>query len=271
MRRGLSETSPAIAIILARAGSKGLAGKNMLSIAGKPCAQWTIEHALASERVGAVVVSTDDPALLTLAQSMGALPIPRPSDLASDRATIDDAARHALTSLDALHARDARWSSSLAPSTPIVILYANVPVRPADLTDRAIALALSTNCDSVQSFARVGKHHPWWTVRVDESTGTLAPWEGDTLYHNVFRRQDLPPAFVPDGGTLVVTRQSLMHQLNRGATPLPTGPHAFLGRDRRAVVTPEGAVVDIDTRVDMLVADAILREAGIPARTRGEA
>jgi len=225
------------AIILARAGSRGLPGKNSATIAGKPCAQWTIESALASSTIANTIVSTDDPALLELAESLGVTTIERPAELATDTAAIDDAARHAARNSDA---------------DTFAILYANVPVRPPDLIDRAVTLLRDSGCDSVQSYAPVGKHHPWWTVRLGHNA-TVAPWEGGTLNHGVYRRQDLPPAFIPDGGAIALTRPALF--LERNATP---GPHAFLGLDRRAIQTNEGDVIDIDSPVDLAVADSIL-------------
>ena len=62
---------PALAVVLGRAGSKGVPGKNVRPIAGKPCAQWTIEHALGTRGIDAVVVSTDSPELKDLAHAMG--------------------------------------------------------------------------------------------------------------------------------------------------------------------------------------------------------
>lgn len=240
-------TPPAIAIILGRAGSKGVPGKNLAPVAGRPCAAWTIDHARRSRRVGLVAVSSDAPDLLALARDMGAHPIERPSPLASDTATIDDAARHALRALDERSLAD--------PHAPVVVLYANVPVRPHDLADRALALLERSGCDSVQSYASVGKHHPWWTARVDGESGEVRPWEGDVLNHGVYRRQDLPPAFIPDGGVIALTRAALMLAI----PGVPPGPHAFFGRIRRGVINPEGAVIDIDAPTDLLVADAILR------------
>lgn len=235
----------AIAIILARAGSKGLPGKNALPVAGQPCAQWTIDAARASRRVGRVVLSTDDAGLKSLAAGLGVECVDRPPALASDSARVDDAARHTLDVI-APHA---------APDQAVVILYANVPVRPADLIDRAVDLLLSSGCDSVQSYARVGKHHPWWTARV-QPDGRIAPWEGEVLNHGVFRRQDLPPAFVPDGGVIALTARALRLQIAGAGN----GPHAFFGIDRRGIETGEGDVVDIDGPVDLLVADALLRQ-----------
>lgn len=237
----MSETSGAIAIVLARGGSKGLPGKNTADVAGKACIVWTLEQALNASLVGRVVVSSDDARVLEIAREHGCEVVERPIELAHDTATIDDAARHAYEAVG-------------SPDVPIVILYANVPVRPKGLIDDALAMLSETCCDSVQSYARVGKHHPWWTVRVDDD-GQVSPWEGEVLYHNCFRRQDLPPAMVPDGGVIALTGDALMRRV--GA---PDGPHCFLGSDRRGVITDEGDVIDIDSRIDLLVADAVLRK-----------
>ncbi|MEX0876912.1 MAG: GxxExxY protein, partial [Phycisphaerales bacterium] len=176
------------------------------------------------------------------AHELGCTVVQRPPQRSHDTTTIDDAARHAYEQVG-------------SPDVPIVILYANVPVRPESLIDDAVKLLVESGCDSVQSYAKVGKHHPWWTVRVGDD-GQVRPWEGEVLFHNCFRRQDLPAAMIPDGGVMALTGDALMRRV--GA---PEGPHWFLGIDRRGVVTEEGAVVDIDARVDLLVADVLLRES----------
>lgn len=238
-------TMNALAIILARAGSKGVPGKNSALVAGRPCAAWTIDAARESRGVSRTVLSTDDPGLAGLAGEMGVEVVERPVGLATDTASVDDAVRHAVDAVDP------------EGSGPVVILYANVPVRPAGLIDRAVELLTKTGADSVQSYCPVGKHHPWWTVRVDAGEGgRVLPWEGEVLYHGVYRRQELPPAYVPDGGVVAVTRRALFLKV-LGVAP---GPHAFLGKDRRAVISPEGTVVDIDSKIDLLVADALLKE-----------
>lgn len=275
----------ALAIILARAGSKGLPGKNRMPIAGKPCAQWTIEHALAAKSVSTVALSTDDEALLTLAERMGVACLRRSAELAGDKATVDAATREAVQQFGQLGGGTGRITAgdqtsgathasprvcslkaasrpvppheSAQTSAPIVILYANVPVRPGggDLIDRAVARLIETGCDSVQSYAPVGKYHPWWMTRIDAATGLVRPWEGDVLNHNIFRRQDLPPCHVPDGGVIAVTRRALFREI----PDVADGPHAFFGKDRRGVINPEGAVIDIDSAIDAAVAEAMLR------------
>ncbi|MCG3123449.1 MAG: N-acylneuraminate cytidylyltransferase [Phycisphaerales bacterium] len=246
---------PALILILGRAGSKGVPGKNSRPLAGRPCAQWTIDHANAAGCAGLIALSTDDPALASLAREAGVRHIERPAALASDTATVDDAARHAVMALDHALCMQEPDRAASALLDPIVILYANVPIRPAGLIDRAVALCESTDCDSVQSYSPVGKNHPWWTARLDES-GRVRPWEGDVLNHGVYRRQDLPPAYIPDGGVLVVRRRALFLKVP-GVLP---GPHAFFGADRRGVINAEGSVLDIDSESDFLVAESLLRK-----------
>ncbi len=247
----------AIVIILARAGSKGVPGKNTMPIAGRPCVEWTIHAAQESRRVGSVVMSTDCPRARTVGEYCGITVVDRPCELASDTASVDDAARDALVRFEC-----ERGIKSPDPRTPIVLLYANVPVRPVDLIDECVRTLVSSGAESVQSYSEVGKHHPWWTCVV-EADGSVRGFDAEPdepLFHGIYRRQQLPPAHIPDGGVTVVTRRSLMLEVP-GA---PQGPHGFLGPAcvRRGVVSPEGSVVDIDSPADALVADAMLKGRG---------
>jgi N-acylneuraminate cytidylyltransferase len=245
--------SEAFALVLARAGSKGVPGKNTMAIAGRPCVAWTIEHALRSRLVSRVLVSSDDPSVLAIASRMGATALPRPPHLASDTARVDDAARQAMLEVLGVSEREIRDDDDRA----VVLLYGNVPVRPEGCIDRAITTLRERKADSVQSYQPVGKYHPWWTARV-QPDGSVLPWQGEVLNHGVFRRQDLPAAHVPDGAVLVVTLAALfLRRLSASEAP---GPHSFFGMVRAGIVHEEGSVIDIDQRTDALVADAMLRE-----------
>lgn len=236
---------PIVCVVLARAGSRAVPGKNVAPVAGRPCIAWTIDHALASTRVATTLVSTDDPKAAAVARAMGVAVIDRPAPLASDSARVDDAVRHSI----------AAHEVASGPVRGVVILYGNVPVRPEGLIDRAVERFLSSGCDSVQSYEPVGKHHPWWTARLEGDDMEARAWEeGAALNHGVYRRQDLPPAYIPDGGVLVVSRAALFGEI----PGVPPGPHAFFGLRRAGVVNPEGSVIDIDAPIDLLVADAIL-------------
>lgn len=236
-----------LALILGRAGSKGVPGKNTADIAGRPCIEWTIDAALEAIGVDRVALSTDCPVMQRIGAARGIEVIERPADLACDHTTVDAAARHAVDELN-----DARIVN-------VCMLYANVPVRPPGVVDRVMTMLETTGADSVQTYQPVGKYHPWWMARVD-ADGVVTPWEGDVLNHGVFRRQDLPPALIPDGAVLAVTRPALYLEIP-GVTP---GPHAFFGRERRGVVNPEGTVIDIDAPEDLAVARAFLESQELP-------
>lgn len=247
-------------IILARGGSKGLRNKNLLPLAGKPCVAHTIDAALeaAASHPAAVCLSSDSPEILAVGTRSNILTHQRGEETAGDTATVDAAARQAVRYLI-----DQRQLIDHDDAC-IVILYGNVPIRPAGLISQAMTLLRQSRCDSVQSYTAVGKHHPYWTVRV-EPDGQIKPWQGDVLYHNIFRRQDLPPAQVPDGGVLVVSLAALFYRklapLSAGAQ---RGPHDFLGTDRRGVITPLGSVIDIDDEVDYELAQVLLRKRQHP-------
>lgn len=235
-----------LAVIIARAGSKGLIGKNMRPLDGRPLVAWTIDHAKASRSVDAVVLSTDGDAILNVGRSMGIHAYKRPPERATDTATIDDGARHGVEC----------WEAETGQKCDAVaILYANVPIRPADLTDRAVAKLFESGGHSVQTVYPVGKMHPLWMRKlVGPGSDQLENYQPNEIY----RRQDLPPVFMLNSGVLAVTRASLFNVD-------PAHPHAFLGTDRRAIVTGAEEVVDIDDELDLIVAQAMLDRAKIKA------
>ena len=80
-----------LAIIPARGGSKGLPGKNIKKLMGKPLIAYTIEAALNSSAINRVIVSTDDDKIASVAKQYGAeVPYIRNSELASDSASAID-------------------------------------------------------------------------------------------------------------------------------------------------------------------------------------
>ncbi len=227
----------ALAVVIGRAGSRGLSGKNTLSLAGRPMICHTIEAARAAKTIDRIVVSTDGHDIAAATRSMSVEVIRRPAHLCTDTAPVVVAVRHAVAAVES--------SSPVIPPV-IVVLYANVPLRPPGLIDRAVTMLLETGADSVQSYTDVGKHHPHWMVSID-AEHRVEPF----VVNTVDRRQDLPPLHLPDGGVIVVTRSGLL-----SAPDDP--PHAFLGSDRRGLQTPPGAVIDVDAPHDLALARTLL-------------
>ena len=89
-----------IAIIPARAGSKGLPGKNTALIEGKSLVQLAIESALSIPEITRVVVTSDDVSVQKIASDLGAEVVVRPAGLAQDNSPIESAILHALAELN---------------------------------------------------------------------------------------------------------------------------------------------------------------------------
>jgi len=229
----------ALGIIIARAGSKGLPNKCVRELLGRAVIEYTFDHAKNSERLTGIVLTTDSKPAKALARGVGIDVVDRPADLATDTATVDAAARHAVETWEAIHEQ---WVHIVA------LLYGNIPVRATGLIDRAIDHLERTGASSVRSVAPVSKQHPDWLHRLDGDRMTpLRP-------NSIYRRQDLSPLHYHDGAVAVVTRAALF-----GALDTPDDHQAFLGPDRRAIVQNPEEAVDIDGPVDLLVAEAILR------------
>ncbi len=223
-----------LAVILARGGSQGLPGKNALPLAGRPVIEWTIRAARDARLLDDICLTSDMPAALESAREYNIATIERPADLATHQAAVDATVRHAV---------EAYEQENTTP-THIAFLYGNVPVRPSGVIDRAIECALRTGADSVRSMSPVGKFHPDWMHRMDGDR--LTPLRQNSIH----RRQDLEPLFYHDGAVVVVTRSALF-------TAATDDPHAFFGTDRRGVLS-NGYVVDIDTEMDLRLAEAFL-------------
>ncbi len=232
-----------LAVILARAGSKGLPNKCVVPVLGRPMITYTFDHVLSAATLDGSVLTTDSCEAAELARRCGIATIERPSALAGDQARVDQAVRHAVESYES--------QSGSFRVDAVVILYGNIPVRAAGAIDRAAEHLVRSGGSSVRTVAPVGKMHPDWTHRLD----------GDRLVqyrpNSIHRRQDLEPVYYHDGAVIAVTREALFDPSTAG-----DDPHAFLGTDRRAIVQGPHDAVDVDEPVDVLLAEAVLRHRG---------
>lgn len=228
-----------LGLILARAGSRGLPGKCLRPVCGRPLICYTFDHACSARRLDARVLSSDCHEALNLASQRGVETILRPAELATDTALVDAAARHAVEVWEQSHGGQV---------DAVVLLYGNIPIRAAGVIDRAIELLERSGADSVRTVAPIGRHHPDWLHRL----------EGDRMVqfrpNSVSRRQDLTPLFYHDGAVAAVTRRALF-------SATPGDGQSFLGQDRRALVQSAHDAVDVDDSFDLAVADGLLSRA----------
>lgn len=131
-----------VAYIGARGGSKGLPGKNIRPLAGKPLIAWTIEAALSAKMVDRVIFSSDDPKILKIAEQYGAETIKRPKWMASGHVNLEPGIRHMLKTL--------RTKENYRPDI-ITVLQPTSPLRTAKDIDAALNLMVRNNAKAVLS------------------------------------------------------------------------------------------------------------------------
>ena len=178
-----------IAIIPARGGSKGLPGKNIKPLLGKPLIAWTIEQAKKSTYIDKLIVSTDYPEIAEISKKYGAeIPFFRPQKYARDDSSIYETISHALC-----------WLENKGEYYDILILLEPTsPLRKNGDIDRAIELFLK-NFDKADALVSVGEVHlenPY-IVRKINKDGYLEPLIKTNK--SGAQRQKLPKSYFPYG------------------------------------------------------------------------
>jgi CMP-N,N'-diacetyllegionaminic acid synthase len=174
-----------LALIPARAGSKGVPGKNKASILGKPLIQYTIESALSAPSISKIVVSSDDEEILALAMEMGISTIKRPAELAKDDSNVVDVVKHTIEKYKGKENNN---------FDAIVLLQPTSPLRSGKDIENAIELFLLNRNETVCSVYKADDNHParMYSIK-DGKLKSLMP----DLSH--IRRQDLPPVYHRNG------------------------------------------------------------------------
>ena len=178
-----------ISIIPARGGSKGLPGKNILPLCGKPMIAYTIEAAKQSKYIDRVIVSTDDQKIAEIALQYGAeVPFLRPDFLASDTAQAVDNYIYTIERLSK------EWNT---PIEEFVVLQPTSPLRIAEDIDGAIEMFLEKKADSVISYTPEA-HPVRWHKYLDENNAFI-----DIFDTTIANRQDLKTSYYPNGAVYV--------------------------------------------------------------------
>ena len=223
-----------LAIIPARGGSKGLPGKNIKPLCGKPLIGWTIEQAQSSKYIDEIFVSTDSNEIAAVAEDFGIkVPFLRPAELATDTSP---------SSAFVLHTID-YYRNKGQEFDYILLLEPTSPLR--DITDINIAIEQLLNHDTAKSIVGVSKveaTHPAFLVDISKE-GLLKPYlkEMKTL-----RRQELSDLYFFEGSLYLsdidfyIKEQTFYHDF--------TLPY----------VVPKYKAYEIDDIVDFYIVEKIL-------------
>ena len=163
-----------LGLIPARCGSKGVPGKNIKMINGKPLIVWTIEKALQSKKIDKVIVSTDSEEIAEISRNAGAIVLKRPVELATDTASTQDVMVHALQS----------YSADI-----LVLLQPTSPYRSKGLIDECIDEFIEGDYDSL-------------------ATGFICDYK--EYGKNTLPRQQIKGFFYDDGNVYVIKAKNIL-------------------------------------------------------------
>jgi len=222
-----------LGMIPARGGSKGIPRKNIKLICGKPLIAWTIEETKKSIFIDRFILSSEDPEIIEVAKKYGCeVPFIRPAELSADNTHGVDPALHAINMLPGYDY--------------LVLLQPTSPLRIACDIDDCIKKCLDSGATSCVSIARA-EHSPYWMYNI-EGNGLLTPlFEKES---QISRRQDLPGAYIVNGAVYVTKCDWLIEN------------KTIMNNETVGFIMPQERSVDIDTEVDLLVFEAILKKTG---------
>lgn len=221
------------AFIFARGGSKGLPGKNIMELAGKPLLHYSIETAKACSFISEVFVSTDDNNIKQAAYDAGAIVIDRPAELAGDKSPEWLAWRHAIT-----------WvNERYGDFDNFVSLSATSPLRAVKDVEDAIYKRNEADADICIAVTPANRS-PYFNMVKMDSAGLVELVIKPT--GDVTRRQDAPEVF--DITTVVYVASPVFINENYGL---------FSGKVT-SILIPKERAVDIDDIYDFRMAEVLL-------------
>ena len=222
--------------IFARGGSKGVPGKNIRKLGGKPLISYSIEAALSSSLIARVFVSTDDPVIAQVAKKYGAeVPFMRPRHLAQDDSPEWLAWQHAITEI--------KNRQDIEKMDIFVVLPSTAPLRNVSDVDACINTFINTKTDIVITVRNASRHPSFNMVVLDDNNSARLVMPMSEAIH---RRQDAPSVF--DVTTVAyVSRPDFILNANS----------IFEGRVT-AVEIPDERALDIDTILDFEFAEFLL-------------
>ncbi|ATG76498.1 acylneuraminate cytidylyltransferase family protein [Pseudoalteromonas sp. 1_2015MBL_MicDiv] len=223
------------AFIFARGGSKGLPGKNIRPLLGKPLIEYSIDIAKSSTSIDKVFVSTDDNEIAKIAADAGVEVIFRPNELATDKSPEWLAWRHAIEHVKQLHGEFDNFIS----------LPATSPLRSLDDVETAILKRVETKADICISVVEASRS-PFFNMVKQSKNGFFELVNKPES--SVERRQDAPKVY--DITTVVYAASPSFIMSNYGL---------FSG-NVTSIEVPKERAVDIDDIYDFLLAEAILKK-----------
>ena len=225
-----------IAIIPARGGSKGLPGKNIKSLCGKPLIAWSIEAGLGSQYIDEVMVTTDSDDIANVARQFGAsVPFIRPDELANDSASSMDVIRHTLNFYDNKLDKKFDYTVLLEPTSPL---------RVTDDIDKAIVNLLeNSQAKAIVGVCKTESQNPAFLVKKNVNN-FLVGYENSDM--KILRRQDINEVFFFEGSVYVSDTATLLKK------------NTFYHENTLGFEFPKWQSLEIDDLEDFIMVEALM-------------
>ena len=172
-----------LALVPARAGSRGIPAKNIKPLGGRPLIEWVLQAIAASGVVARTCVSTDADEIARVAEAAGAeAPFRRPEELARDDTPTIPVVEHALS-----------WyaAQGYEPEHVLLVQPTEPFVRPSQIRD-AYELLREHNADSAITVVEVPRNSHPFHVRVRDDHGFLSFEREEEHYAHPTRQSDPP-------------------------------------------------------------------------------
>ena len=231
-----------LAIIPARGGSKGLPGKNIKELCGKPLIAWPIHAAKSSLYVDKIIVSTDDPQIADIARQEGAeVPFLRPEELAADDSTTILVIVHAINFLSEI-GETFEYCILLEPTSPLTESY--------DI-NRAFELleSMRTKADSIVGVSEVIATHPVFDAKINQE-GLITPYVGED-FSGAGRRQDVEKLYFFEGSLYISDVKTLFEK------------QTFYHSRTLPYIMPKWKAFEVDDMVDLICIEAIMKNMNL--------
>ncbi|WP_372920500.1 cytidylyltransferase domain-containing protein [Salegentibacter sp.] len=189
-----------LGLIPARGGSKGIPGKNIKLLGGKPLLQYTWEAAKRASLLDKVILSSEDQEIIEVAKNLGLeVPFTRPEELAHDETPSIEVIKHALNF----------FKEKGENFDAVCLMQPTTPFRSPGLLDACIKKFVENNLDSLISVREVpAEFNPHWVFEEKEGLLKLATGEESIIP----RRQELPKAYFRDGAIYLTKTEVLLEQ-----------------------------------------------------------
>lgn len=226
------------ALIPARGGSKGLPGKNIMNLCGKPLLGWPVAAAKGSKYIDRVIVSTEDQHIADIAMMQGAeIPFLRPIELATDQAHRSLVIEHAIDFL----------KKSRNYFDYLVFLEPTSPLTESSDIDRALEILFSKReiADSIVGVSKVEATHPAFGVLITENE-LIKPYVGETFSRSL-RRQDISELYYFEGTLYISDVEAFVREKE------------FYHSKTLPYIVPRWKAYEIDELVDFVCIEAIMK------------